>query len=190
MLHRYTFGTKSDWLPGIEVFESTFDVKYVEKTFHDVLPIKEYLCLRDIPNFGFQPKGDQVISGTSYLALPRDVKVNYRTIKMANGSTTYKTESEGNPLGVKVQLGGWYNSQCLIGGEVAVYSWSPTDEPFYKDIVRIFTKGFVGIHDWQKRRWWIGPEAMQALRDGKRLIVGAVSAPDTLEDIHLPDNMR
>jgi hypothetical protein len=86
--------------------------------------------------------------------------------------------------------GGLYDKNILIGGEVAVYSWTPKEQPLYSSYVRLMTKGFVGIPDWCNRKWWVGPEALEMLRSGGRLLTGSVDAPDTYEDIKLPENLK
>lgn len=90
----HIFATRSDLQGGLRNFEAKMDVKYVRCDLYHGPVYEQYLSLLDWADLGQNITGDH-ISGSQFLVIPRDLKINVEPVPQVVGS-----ELDSGDLGV------------------------------------------------------------------------------------------
>ena len=176
---KFFFATKADLEPGLKKVESWLSIKYVQSGFHKSPDVTTYRSALDIPDFGVSVSG-WFYSGP-YLILPADTEIYAKPIPQSAGGILYQVEPQHNPEGFWLRSGGWYTKKkrrALVGGEVAGYAQDADVRRMFSRYIRTLTKGFTVVPDQYNCKWWVGPEAMNSLQAGTRLVCYDARAED------------
>lgn len=132
----------------------------------DFTPDQGYL---DLPELG-TVETDFNRGCLDYLIFPVSGEVIVETILQSSGEVHCLVGIMENPHALVLWPGGWYQGKHLVGGALVTNALTDETSKLYTAFIRALTKGFVVVRDFANRRWWVGPEAMRALYEGKRLI--------------------
>jgi len=167
--------------PGLRVFEARCKVKYVRQNSQTSPALETHYSAFDIPTLGYTPSR-WVAANPAYLILPVDAEVIVQHTLQNNGENWYRPSWEQNP-GILFRPGGWYGDDVLMGGDMGITSTSEEIYAYWRVLGRALTKGFTVIPDYLNYKWWVGPEALNCLDAGIRLVTRTLDAPDSLEDL-------
>ena len=92
---------------------------------------------------------------------------------MLNGDDRYDVDQATNPNSVILNAGGEWVDGSLISGGVTTISVSPISQWLMRAVHSGIKKHFTRV-----QAFWVGPEALAALRSGKRLTYAVQSPPE------------
>lgn len=160
----HIFATHNDLIPGLREFEATTPVQYVLKEMRDDRNFKVFDSLTDAVDLGISRTGHHV-TGDSYLVLEKESKLEIDEVRQISGRFKYLVHQNLNPTSITFEPGGMFQNVCLVVGHVGTASPNKESDVLYKRFRRAITKTFQTIG-----RYHVGPEAMQLLQNGFRLV--------------------
>lgn len=173
------FATANDILSFLLPIESGLSMRYVRTGTCDSEAVTFFDTVADIPSLGVAEKGDQVLE-PSFLVVSAATGVVVRRLALRDGSTRLTIDQLENPSSVVLSPGGVFRGEDLIAGSLGTGSFTDESRALYKEIVAHLRKRFAKV-----RSFYVGPEASQALKNGRRLTT-CVRAPLEL-DLVPPD---
>jgi hypothetical protein len=96
---------------------------------------------------------------------------------MTDGEIRLDVFPNGNPNSVLLRLGGFWKDGSLISGHFIASSDQEFSRKVMNSVRRLFKKQFTKV-----QAFWVGPEALSRLRNGKRLCTAIQSPPEY--DLH------
>jgi len=172
----YFFATRNDILPVLRAVENTLPVKYVEFGHTTSLNLQKYARGEDIPNLGIAPRESHA-SCPIFLICDPALEIDMRPI---NGGEWYAVDQLHNPDTIAYQTGGLWKDILLYG---SIGTCTATFSPISKKLLQRYTYQ-VRKHFKYIGAYYVGPEAEQMLRQGKRLTL-AEQSPKSF-DLQLP----
>jgi hypothetical protein len=170
------FATPSDISPALVEFESRLPLKFVLMgEWADVnRPI--YLTSEEIPEPGIATH-ESAIRSRAYMVSRREIK-NHLRVSNHGGRKGWNLFSADNEGAVVLTLGGLWTTGTLLPGMMD----SMHDNAMTKELLSAFSaalkkQGFKKVD----RLWWLGAEAMEMLRAGKRLTKTAEQSPPAFD---------
>lgn len=176
MTRLYFFATGNDISAVLSTLEERFSVAYFEgNRLSGAIP-QRWKSVLEVPSLGCAT-ADQEILCRPYLIMRADAKEVVNSLVMFDGHRRYDLYQEDNPESVSAILGGYWKDGSLISGHFVASS----DQEFPKKLMAALRKAMRGSF---KRigAFWVGPEALARLRDGKRLCTAIQSPPEY--DLH------
>jgi hypothetical protein len=179
----FFFATKIDILTLANAVEKTTPLQYV-LAHHQLHPAygpdaPTYSSVSDFPHLGVAT-AKQTGSCERYIVAPRTTAIVSTTRQIAGNPETC-FEMGNCPDCVELNVGGFWKEQVLING--LVQTWSDSKDA--QRLMRRFMSSFKHLFEQRIGAYWIGPEALEFLRDGGRLTLNVDAHPDF--DIQLPD---
>jgi hypothetical protein len=92
---------------------------------------------------------------------------------MANTQERFDVYQNMNPDSIHLVLGGEWTDGAIISGSIATISKSPISQALMRSAHSAVKKHFTRV-----RAFWVGPEALIALRSGRRLTCAVQSPPE------------
>jgi hypothetical protein len=184
------FATRNDLEPGIRRAEARRKLKYVPTGFYPAPEYPVYYSALDIPNLG--TTRSRIIQGNEYLVYPAEAEVFTRAITQTDGSIFLQIFADAFPKAFLFRPGGWHtnppdNRKHLMGGQAFPLSDDAEIRSICFSFWRSLTYGFRTLYDdYERSPWRVGPEAMEALKQGARLITYEMDLPET-HDLPLPE---
>ena len=170
------FATASDILPVLEHLEDAIGIKYVEEGLLKGSTPSIWSRGAEINSVGFAT-GDQEIACEPLLIMRPDAKVEVISSQMDDGELRFDVYPNRNLNSVLLRLGGFWKDGSLISGHFIASSNQEFSRKVMNSVRRLFKKQFTKV-----RAYWVGPEALARLRDGKRLCTAIQSPPEY--DLH------
>ena len=168
MLNFYAF--KQDLLLVLSKMEEDRPVSYTKEGRLDAPSPPIWKDANELPGLD-KASADQHIACEHLLIVRKDAFVNVKTMRMFNGQLRYDVEQSLNPDSVVLIAGGEWRDGSLIAGSVATISTSEFSQALMNSARAALKKYFTRV-----QTYWVGPEALVALRKGKRL-TDAVQSP-------------
>ncbi|WP_155626242.1 hypothetical protein [Burkholderia vietnamiensis] len=183
------FATKNDVLLITDFIESKGDVKYILSHHHFFqeygaeAPI--FNSARNIPDLGVAAKS-QTGSCKDYILVGRSVAVEpmsrFIGENLPEGGKWYTAYESGNcNEGVAFNAGGFWSDGTLING--LIQTWS--DDSAAQKIMRQAASAFKKYYPAKINVFWIGPEAYELLKSGRRLTQNVAASPEF--DLKIPN---
>lgn len=184
------FATSNDIRPIVSALDAAGNIGFVRVGQHETEnpPI---LSGADIPPPGIATH--ETASGpTSYLIVPRMGELHARQYVSEDPDTVGKKRwsvyNGFNEDSVEMTLAGIWDDDTLLPGSIKTMHTSK----FAQSIMRAFQAALKKQKFEKVQSWWLGQEALDMLRTGKRLSTTAVQSPpeyDLLPE-HLPAELR
>jgi hypothetical protein len=163
------FALRPDLLSVLEAVESRGPLKYV-KSGRSLSPVSEqYDRGADIPDLGKAPC-ESAIGSDTFLVCEPGVSVRVEAVEQSDGVRSFHTNQLINPDTVTFSSGGIWTAGILLYGRVASCSNSPASKRLMNRFRSAIKKHFVRIG-----AYYVGPGALELLKDGKRLTIAEQS---------------
>lgn len=164
------FSLRSDLIPVVETVEKITQLKYIRTGNCSIPQIEPLSSALDIPDLGKANFG--TASGcASYLVCKRDTAVNIRSVATAGGTPLFLVDQLMNPDTVVFTPAGVWSEDILLHGRVATNSHTAHAQELMKLFHTAFSKKFTKV-----RAFYVGPQALNWLRSGKRLTISDQSS--------------
>jgi hypothetical protein len=163
------FAVDDDLLNVLIYVERDLKLQYVKAGVFRSQKLESYQSARDIPKLGVA-NADAAVSCDSYLVAESSVVIRPRAITLQNGETRFGIDQLVSSTTVLLTPAGSTNGLVLYG--TVSSAWA--DEASIK-IFRMFERA-TKKHFQKIKAFWVGANALQQLRDGRRLTI-AVQSP-------------
>jgi hypothetical protein len=174
------FATKGDIEPVLQLFEAGGRMRFALNVNSTRPPGADYLSVSEIPNVGFSSHRSGVGSD-QYIVSALDSPISPRKFQGASGETRYAYDHSNWPGSVVVGFGGLWLGETLLPGIVDTLH----DTPEAQALMKRFLKSLKQESFKKVDIYWIGREAMEMLKSGKRLATAAHESPPEY-DLTLP----
>ena len=165
------FATKDDLLLVLRKLEASRPIKYT-RAGQLVGPVPEiWKSGDDLPQLG-KATGDQAVACDPFLVIDEDSTVHVESRRMFNGQERFDVYQYMNPDSIELRPGGEWTDGAIIPGDITTISTSPISQALMRSAHSAIKKHFTRV-----RAFWVGPEALVALRSGKRLTYAIQSPP-------------
>jgi hypothetical protein len=176
------FATKDDLLYVLRNLEVSRPIKYTRAGQLIGLVPEIWKSGNDLPQLG-KATGDQAVACDPFLIIEEGSSVQIESRSMFNGQERFDVDQSMNPDSVVLLPGGQWIDGAIISGSIATISTSPTSQALMRSAHSAVKQHFTRV-----RAFWVGPEALVALRSGKRLTY-AIQSPSDF-DLHEVDGAR
>ena len=174
----FFFATPDDILPVLKRFEANVPLKFVETGGRTTPNRAIYLEASEIPNPGISTHetGSQ---SAGLMVSYRDTKNHMRVSDNKKYWNLYNGDNEETV--VLTMAGRWKNDMLLPGIMDTLHTSNPVAQQLMKWFLSALEKeGFTKVD-----MWWLGKEALQMLKEGKRLSKTAEQSPPEY-DLKIP----
>lgn len=166
------FATPLDIVPVLDRFQANAPLKFVEIGTLSTPDRMIYLEVAQIPSPGIATHETGSMS-KSYLVSHRDTVNQIRTSFTKKGEKRwdlFNADTEGT---VTLGMAGIWKTGTLLPGSIATVHTDATAQQLMKWFQSALkSEGFTKV-----RNWWVGKEAMEMLKAGKRLATTAEQSP-------------
>jgi hypothetical protein len=168
----FFFATPADILPVLRRLELNAPLKFVEIGTLLTPNRAIYLQSSEIPNPGVatHETGSQ---SQAYMVSYRNTKNDMRVSVTKNGEKRWNLFGADNEEAVSLNMAGLWKTGTLLPGNIAALHKSPAAQQLMKWFLSsLKQEGFTKV-----RSWWLGKEALEMLKAGKRLTTTAQQSP-------------
>lgn len=181
MMKVHFFATPADISPVLARFESNFPLKFVESGVSANPNRAIYLESDEIPEPGLATH-ETASRSKAYFVSHRETKNNIRSDTGPDGQKRWSLISADNEEAVILSLGGIWKTGTLLPGLMD----SMHDNATVRELLKAFAEALKKEGFKKVKQWWVGPEAMEMLKAGKRLATTAEQSPPAY-DLVLPE---
>lgn len=183
----YFYATKSDVLAVTSEIESKHPIKYVHFGHTTCLRPETFTTAEQIPHLGIASH-PSAVAGDKFLVCDAAKKIQGRQLKTLTeadaaksdfdlkpliGKTRYAIDQLGNPDTISFAAGGTWKDGTLLHGSIGTASKSKRSLSLMREFELEIKKQFVRV-----KAFYVGPEALQLLKNGKRLTAAQQSPPE------------
>ena len=178
------FATPNDIVPTLARFESNAPLKFVGLD-NLATPDREiYLESSEIPNPGISTH-ESGNGSAGYMVSNRDTKNNVHTFVGQNGEKRWTLDNCDNEETVILTMAGLWRGEMLLPGLLATLHETPVAQQLMKwFLAALKVEKFTKVDG-----WWLGKEALEMLKAGKRLSTTAEQSPPDF-DLKLPEKLE
>jgi hypothetical protein len=166
-MQRYFYATSDDFLQVFDRFEKKREVIYTPMGGVESASLTIFNSGKSIPTLSSPARARY---DHSYLITPKEVQVAVRRIALRTGGVAYAVDQLINPISIEFSQGGFYAPDILLDGRVATCSDHPDAVRLYRAFASSIAKVFSRV-----RAYYVGPRALELLKQGCRLTIGANS---------------
>lgn len=169
----YFFATPTDIVPVLGRIEAAAPLKFVVAANLTTPNPVIYSTASGIPEPGVSTHETGALSRQLLVSF-RDAKTHLRTFVGERGEKRWMTDNGFNEETVALTMAGRWGEDILLPGNMSTLHDTAAAQQLMKGFRDALKReGFVQV----KRFWWLGREAMEMLRAGKRLTTTAVQSP-------------
>lgn len=177
----FFFANPNDITPVLRRFESNDPLKFVILGNLTTPDRDIYLQASNIPDPGISTH-ETGNASTAYMVSLRDTKNHMRTSVGKNGEHRWVLYNGDNEETVTLTLAGLWEDGTLLPGLMDTLHLTTVAQQLMKwFLASLKQEDFIKIES-----WWVGKEAMEMLKSGKRLTTTAVQSPPEF-DLKLPE---
>lgn len=180
MKYIFFFATPADIVPVLHLFEANAPLKFVEMGTLLSPDRAIYLGSSEIPDLGIatHETGSQ---SRAYMVSHRDIKNHMSVSVTRKGEKRWSLFNSDNEETVSLNVAGIWKTGTLLPGNMATLHNTPVAQQLMKWFLNALKReGFTRV-----REWWVGKEAMEMLKSGRRLTMTAEQSPPQF-DLQLP----
>jgi len=167
---RQFFATADDLLPVFDQIESKQLLAYTMAGLFAEPNLTRVARGASMPTLRERLTNPNASNSPQYLVSPVHVPVAVREVPQYSGGIRYAVDQLINPDSVVLSHGGFFRPEILLYGSVGTASDSPVATALYRAFANSIAKLFSRV-----RGYWVGPEAVELVRRGCRLTIGADS---------------
>ncbi len=164
-MQRQFYATSDDLFEVFDRFEKKREVVYTPMGAVESANLTVFHSGKSIPTLSSPAKARY---DHSYLVTPKEVRAAVRQIALSTGGVAYVVDQLINPISIEFSQGGFYAPDILLDGRVATCS----DHPDAVRLFRAFASSIARVFS-HVRAAWVGPRALELLKQGCRLTLGA-----------------
>lgn len=172
-MQRHFYATSEDLLQVLQRFERKHPVVYTRTGSFEYPSHPTFHSGQSISTLCSPAPHPEAVAGYTYLVTPEGVQVAIRQIALRRGGVHYAVDQLSNPISITFTHGGFYAPDVLLYGRVATCSDHPNAARLYRAFASSVAKVFSRV-----RAFYVGPKALELLRKGCRLTIGANSPRD------------
>ena len=180
MVRIYFFAMRNDLLLALDKLEAKGSVMYTRCGRLDGPNPEIWKFAVDLPKLG-QATGDQHVACDPFLIMEKDSPIRVQTMTMHDGDDRFDVEQGLNPDSIIFHPGGEWRDGALISGSFTTISKSPISQSLMRATHSEIKKQFTRV-----KAFWVGPEALAAFRQGRRL-TSAIQSPPEYDLSELPE---
>ena len=166
------FATPTDIVPVLKRFEANAPLKFVEMGNLPTPNRAIYLESSDIPNPGISTH-ERGGGSQSYMVSHRDTKNHMHAFVGRKGEKRWSLDNSDNNETVILTMAGLWKTGTLLPGTMDTLHETPVAQQLMKWFLSALKQeGFTKVRD-----WWLGKEALEMLKAGKRLTTTAEQSP-------------
>ena len=166
-MQRGFFATTDDLLQVFQRFEKKREVIYTPMGGVESPNLAIFHSGKFIPTLSSPAKRR---CDHSYLVTPKEVRAAARQIALRAGGVAYAVDQLVNPISMEFSQGGFYAPDILLDGRIGTCSDHPDSVRLYRAFASSIARVFCHL-----RAVWVGPQALELLKQGCRLTIGADS---------------
>ncbi|MGO8996410.1 MAG: hypothetical protein ACLQVI_24105 [Polyangiaceae bacterium] len=166
------FATGNDLLPVLEEVERVGPLHYARMGQFPKPEPETFSRGGELPRLG-QATAESAISSEAYLVSEVAMQVHVRRIEGPGGAERFAVDQLANPDTVTLTPAGVWRGNVILHGRVATVSESPQSQALMRRFKRALEGRFTKV-----KAFWVGANALALLDAGKRLTIGAQSAPE------------
>lgn len=168
----FFFATPADIVPVLSRFEANAPLKFVEMGNLTTPNRAIYLESSQIPDPGIatHETGGQ---SKAYLVSHRDTKNNMHSFVGRQGERRWTVENGDNEESAILTMAGLWKTGTLLPGSMATLH----EKPVAQQLMKWFQSALKAESFTKVDVWWLGPEALDMLKAGKRLTTTAEQSP-------------
>jgi hypothetical protein len=163
-MQRAFFATSDDLLQLFNRFEKNRELSYTPMGGVESASLAIFHSGKSLPSLRSPAKAR---CDHSYLVTPKGVQVAVRRIPLRAGGVAYAVDQLINPISIEFSHGGFYAPGILLDGRVATCSDHPEAVRLYRAVASSIARVFFHV-----RAAWVGPRALELLKQGCRLTIG------------------
>jgi hypothetical protein len=172
MKHVLFFATPTDIVPVLRRFESNTPLKFVETGTVSTPNRAIYLDSSEIPDPGIATHETGSLS-QGYMVSNRDTMNHMRASVTKKSEKQWNLFNSDNEETVVLTVAGVWKTGTLLPGSIATLHQTPVAQQLMKWFqFALKQEDFTRI-----REWWLGREALEMFRAGKRLTTTAEQSP-------------
>ena len=176
------YSTPSDIKRVLHRFEANAPLQYAQSGKRSELARPVYMTYRDIPDIGIATHGTG-LSSPSYVVAMRGKKYILSTFHDNEGEQRWLLMNGDNDNSVSLTVAGIWKTGTLLPGVISTLHTTKTAQK----LMRWFMNALQEERFFEIGPYWLGIEALEMARSGKRLTSAEQSPPKF--DFHLPDSM-
>jgi hypothetical protein len=172
MMRINLFAMRDDLLLVLGKLEASRPARYARATRLPG-PIPEiWNSCKYLPRLG-QATGDQAVACDAFLIFDGDSTVQVEKMRMFDEDDRFDVDQSMNPDSIVLFPGGEWIDGTVIAGSIATISKSPIAQALMRAVHSGVKKHFTRVN-----AFWVGPEALAAFRNGRRLTIAIQSPPE------------
>lgn len=177
------FATPADIELVLRRFEANAPLKFVEMGTLSTPNRAIYLEASQIPNLGIATH-ETGSRSQGYMVSLRDTKNHLEVSTTRSGEKRWNLFNAHNEETVILGMGGLWKTGTLLPGSIVTLHQSPVAQHLMKwFMMALKQEGFTKV-----REWWLGREAVEMLRAGRRLTTTAEQSPPEF-DLKFPEKL-
>jgi hypothetical protein len=168
----FFFATPADIIPILKRLESNAPLKFVS-TENMATPDREiYLDSTEIPNPGVSTH-ESGHASTNYLVSHQNTKNNVHAFVGTKGEKRWVLDNSDNEESVNLTMAGIWKDMLLPGTMDTLH-----ETPVAQQLMKLFVAALKAEGFTKVDMYWIGKEALEMLKAGKRLTQAEQSPPE------------
>jgi len=171
------YALKEDLLPVLREFESANSLKYVRTGLFQTDNYRTIEHGEQIVDLG-RATADSANLSESFLVCRRDALVRVRPVT-GGAVQRFAVDQLWNPDTVILTPAGLWNNEVILNGRLGTISDHPSAQLLMRRFNGAIRKSFTKVN-----AFWVGPKALDYLKDGKRLTVAVQSSREF--DLRVP----
>lgn len=179
----FFFATPSDVVPVLVRFASNDEIKFVEMGNLTTPNRPIHLSVSEIPDPGLSTHETGGAS-RSYLISPRDSINQMHKFLGNDGIARWSVDNSDNEDSVVLTMAGRWKDMLLPGSMDTLHQTTMAQRLMKAFQSALKKEGFVKVEN-----WWLGKEALEMLKAGKRLSTTAEQSPPQF-DLVLPNKFQ
>ena len=183
-MQRHFYATSADLIQVFDRFERKHKVAYTRTGSFDSPSHHTFHAGRSISTLSSPAPHPNADAGYTYLVTPEGMRIASREIELRAGGIRYAVDQLINPISITFTHGGFYAPGILLFGRVATCSDHPDAARLYRAFASSIGKVFSRV-----QMFYVGPQALELLKKGCRLTIGANSPRDYDLAFELPSDI-
>jgi len=163
-MQRDFFATRDDIELWLRVIEAQRAIKYAVCGLFKNKEPTVYQMITEIPDLGVMIADNESLADR-FLVVPRDLRINVRSVPQASGEIRYAVDQLHNPESLIFQPGGLYERSALICGHIGGSFSNHIANKLFQEFDVAMKHGFKS-----HREYYVGREARSLGLEGVRLI--------------------